>query len=102
MSNLLFALLLITLCVLVVTCPPWALLSRQSCSLPILSLRTPLLFLPAPHPHPFPLPRTWPRKMKRFLPSLIACMTVAICVATTLSTSTSMRLNSSRHAQAPV
>ena len=29
---------------------------------------------------------SWPMKMKRLRPSLMACITVLICVATTLST----------------
>ena len=43
-----------------------------------------------------------PSKMKRLLPALMADITTEICVATTLRTSTSMRLNSSRHDHAPV
>ena len=43
-----------------------------------------------------------PSNTNRFSFALIAAIMLLICVATTDSTSTSMRLNSSRHAHAPV
>eukprot|EP00955_Chlamydomonas_euryale_P051854 354987-Chlamydomonas_euryale.AAC.9 len=46
--------------------------------------------------------RSAPSKTKRFLPPAFARWIVSTCCATTDRTSSSMRLNSSKHAHAPL